>query len=149
LAPPLRFVVTEPSAHLPFKDESFDFICAISVFTHLKENHVAWLCELLRVLAPNGALYMTVHDETAFGHPDAPGVIGRYFKGIENLGDLSAIRYAAINDYRGGLLAQVYVSRAYIEQLLPIDFEISHEFPRALHTQTGYLIARRSRYRDL
>lgn len=49
---------------LPFADDSFDFIYALSVFTHLSEAmHEAWLGELLRVVKPGGAILFTTHGE--------------------------------------------------------------------------------------
>lgn len=49
---------------LPFKDDAFDFIYGISVFTHLDEDfqHV-WLRELLRVARPGATLMLTVHGQ--------------------------------------------------------------------------------------
>jgi SAM-dependent methyltransferase len=45
---------------LPYDDETFDFVYAISVFTHLTEElQHAWMRELRRVLAPNGVLAIT------------------------------------------------------------------------------------------
>jgi len=49
---------------LPFSDNSFDLIYAISVFTHLNEEHQhAWLRELRRVARPKAVLILTVHGE--------------------------------------------------------------------------------------
>lgn len=47
---------------LPFPDDSFDVIYAISVFTHLNEEmQTLWLRELARVLRPRGVVALTVH----------------------------------------------------------------------------------------
>lgn len=56
LCPPLEAVRSEVDPPLPFEDESFDFIWAISVFTHLTDNSAAWLLELRRLLKPDGFL---------------------------------------------------------------------------------------------
>jgi SAM-dependent methyltransferase len=144
LSPPFRFLINDPVPHLPFRDGTFDFVCALSVFTHLKASFCAWLCELLRITSPDGALYITVHDEVAFAQPDAGEVISTHFVGLDAVGDLADVRYAAINDYNGGALAQVYVSRGFIEQVLPQEFAISGVFPRSLSRQTAYLIRRTS-----
>jgi cyclopropane fatty-acyl-phospholipid synthase-like methyltransferase len=46
---------------LEYADGYFDFVYAISVFTHLSEElQLAWLEELRRVLAPGGLLLVTV-----------------------------------------------------------------------------------------
>jgi SAM-dependent methyltransferase len=47
---------------LDYKDQSFDFIYALSVFTHLSEPHQDfWIKELSRVLKSGGYLFITVH----------------------------------------------------------------------------------------
>jgi SAM-dependent methyltransferase len=51
LAPPFRY-----------PDESFDFIYARSVFTHLPEDlQLSWMQELRRVLRRGGCVYFTTH----------------------------------------------------------------------------------------
>jgi SAM-dependent methyltransferase len=48
------------SSRLNFADESFDFIYAISVFTHFPEDlQRFWIDELYRVSKPGGILYLT------------------------------------------------------------------------------------------
>jgi SAM-dependent methyltransferase len=57
---------------LDYEDERFDFIYAISVFTHLPEplQH-AWMQELQRVLAPGGLLALTTKGESRLDPLDA------------------------------------------------------------------------------
>jgi SAM-dependent methyltransferase len=62
LSPPFRFATTTTHPHLPFEDNSFSFIYACSVFTHIGDLEDAWLLELRRVLRPGGRLFATVHD---------------------------------------------------------------------------------------
>jgi SAM-dependent methyltransferase len=61
-APAARFNangVLPPTRH---ESNMFDFVYAISVFTHLPEDHQdAWLSELARILKPGGVLITTVH----------------------------------------------------------------------------------------
>jgi SAM-dependent methyltransferase len=65
--------------HLPFDDKYFDFIYAGSVFTHIDDLATAWLCELRRILNPQGTAYITIHDKKTielmndkwFDHPFA------------------------------------------------------------------------------
>jgi SAM-dependent methyltransferase len=63
----LRFmtVKTNPSAPpLPFRRESFDFIYAISLFTHLTAAAGdRWMAEVRRALKPGGLFLFTVHGE--------------------------------------------------------------------------------------
>ena len=47
---------------LPWPDEKFDFIYALSVFTHLTFDHqLRWTWELLRLLKPRGVMMITTH----------------------------------------------------------------------------------------
>lgn len=74
LQPPLRFATTTTAPHLPFGDDSFDLAYGISVFTHISELADAWLLELLRVVRPDGHLYLTIHDEHTLELLGEPGV---------------------------------------------------------------------------
>ena len=57
---------------LPVPDHSFDFVYAISVFTHLDEDKQdRWLAELARVLDKDGILVVTTHSpNVVFDRPD-------------------------------------------------------------------------------
>jgi SAM-dependent methyltransferase len=61
----LPFAHFEPNGlapPLPFADESFDLVYALSVFTHLTADlQTAWRDELRRVLRPGGRLLVTTH----------------------------------------------------------------------------------------
>lgn len=49
---------------LEYETDSFDFIYAISVFTHMPENlQLSWIKELPRVLKPDGLILITTHGE--------------------------------------------------------------------------------------
>lgn len=50
---------------LGYPSESFDFVFAISVFTHLDESYQdAWLHEIDRILGPKGLFLATLHGES-------------------------------------------------------------------------------------
>lgn len=60
-----RFAVNPPLPPLDAPDDSYDFIYAISVFTHLDaDRQDAWLAELRRVIRPGGVALLTVHGES-------------------------------------------------------------------------------------
>jgi SAM-dependent methyltransferase len=62
LSPPFLFATTTTAPHLPFEDGYFDLVYALSVFTHISDLADAWFLELLRVLRPNGYIWLTIHD---------------------------------------------------------------------------------------
>jgi SAM-dependent methyltransferase len=59
LSPPLRTIRNEADPPLGLESGSFDLIWALSVFTHLSDNSLAWLLELHRLLASGGLLIAT------------------------------------------------------------------------------------------
>ena len=60
-----EFGVNQLRPPLDYGDETFGFVYAISVFTHLTEEvQNAWMNELARVLKPGGYLLITLHGET-------------------------------------------------------------------------------------
>lgn len=63
LSPPFHFATTTKVPHLPFEDRSFRLVYGGSVFTHIDDLADAWLLELHRILAPDGRVYVTIHDE--------------------------------------------------------------------------------------
>ena len=55
-----------PLPPLPYKDQMFDLIYGLSVFTHLPESSATkWLLEMKRVLRPGGILIVSIHGMTA------------------------------------------------------------------------------------
>ena len=61
------FSVSSDKPPTEYQDDMFDFIYAISVFTHLPEAlELSWLHELRRITKPNGILLLTVHGERLF-----------------------------------------------------------------------------------
>ena len=62
--PSLRFAENGLEPPLPLPPAMFDFVYALSVFTHLSEPmHTAWRDELLRVTKPGGLLIATLHGD--------------------------------------------------------------------------------------
>lgn len=59
LVPPLHVFVNGETPPLPFEDEQFDLIWAMSVFTHLTDHWADWLLEVHRLLTPDGRFVAT------------------------------------------------------------------------------------------
>ena len=59
LCPPFHAFRSSANPPSGLEQDSFDLIYAISVFTHLTDNSLAWLLELHRVLKPGGLLIAT------------------------------------------------------------------------------------------
>jgi SAM-dependent methyltransferase len=59
------FRANELAPPLPYDDDSFDFVYALSVFTHWGEElQFAWIDEMRRVIKPGGHLFMTTHGQS-------------------------------------------------------------------------------------
>ncbi len=67
-----RYIAIDPESPLPFREESFDFVYAVSVFTHLDAPAQRfWLSGLARVLHRDGCLLVTtLSPELAYSRPD-------------------------------------------------------------------------------
>jgi len=65
LSPTFHFSVSTTIPKLSFEDHFFSAIFAMSVFTHIDDLYLSWICELRRILRPGGLLYFTLHDEEA------------------------------------------------------------------------------------
>jgi ubiquinone/menaquinone biosynthesis C-methylase UbiE len=48
---------------IPMESNSIDIACAFSVFTHIDDLDLAWLCEIRRVLKQCGFFYVTIHSD--------------------------------------------------------------------------------------
>ncbi len=63
-----RFGINQLAPPLGYGDEVFDFIYALSVFTHLPGSlQFEWMDELIRVLKPDGHLLITTHGDHYLG----------------------------------------------------------------------------------
>ena len=134
--PGVEFIKNELGPPLPFPDEKFDFIYAISVFTHLSEsNCLAWACELHRLIKPVGILLITTDSDSVYQKEFLPGEKKTYdTKGIVVKGQ-----------YEEG--KKMYLTRhspAYIRGKLLQPFEILEHVPEVFpFMKQDYWIARK------
>ncbi|MEZ5989056.1 MAG: class I SAM-dependent methyltransferase [Planctomycetota bacterium] len=88
---------------LPFADDSFDLVYALSVFSHLnRASNLAWLRELARVCRPDGRLLLTT-----FG-PFAVWVLGHSAEHREAF----RVAPAQVPDYMARLQAEGFLFHA-------------------------------------
>jgi SAM-dependent methyltransferase len=115
------FRAIAPGPPLPFDAGTFDFIHAVSVFTHLDEaGQFVWLEELHRVLAPDGVLLVTLHSPRLVTERKDLGA--REHARLERDGFLFAAGEAAFNDH------SAFHRRDYVEREWRRWFRlVSHE----------------------
>ena len=60
--PEIHFAVSPQDPPLPFADGAFDFVVAISIWSHYGEQAaIRWLAEMHRVIEPGGHLLFSTH----------------------------------------------------------------------------------------
>jgi len=68
----IRFDVSPERPPLPYDDGSFDFVFAISIWSHFSETAaIDWLSEMKRVIRSGGHLLLTTHGEQSIVHAQA------------------------------------------------------------------------------
>jgi SAM-dependent methyltransferase len=119
--PCASFTVNGLSPPLPYHDGQFDFVYALSVFTHLPEPLlVSWLSEMRRVLKAGGWLVLSTHGESYLGelNPDEQ----MHFRA----GRL-VVKFA---DDAGTNRCGVYASEAYIRRRCSDGFRVVDFVPQ-------------------
>ena len=100
---------------LAYRDESFELVYALSVFTHLPEElQLAWMGELERVLRPGGVLLLTAHGESYRERLD-PAERERFDAGR------LVVRWA---EGAGTNLCSAFHPAAYVERTLAAGLEL-------------------------
>ncbi len=69
--PGVSFAVSPERPPLPYPDHRFEFVFAISIWSHFAEDAALdWLAEMRRIIKPGGRLLITTHGEqTITPHP--------------------------------------------------------------------------------
>jgi ubiquinone/menaquinone biosynthesis C-methylase UbiE len=146
LSPPFHFATTTKVPHLPFEDRSFRLIYCGSLFTHIDDLADAWLLELKRILAPDGRLYLTAHDNHTIDlyetgeHATRPAVRWIRSHEVYQQSKASFGMFTVGRDHE----SQVYYDREYLSRMLRSNFEILSITEEAYTMQTAYLLRRKA-----
>lgn len=117
-----KFGINHFDKPLNCEDNKFDFIYAISVFTHLSEDlQFFWINELRRVLKPGGYIYMTTHGKSRINAPHLTE------SDRENFMKGTLIIYNEI--MKGTNYCGTYHPETYVRNILAKDFTIVDFIP--------------------
>jgi SAM-dependent methyltransferase len=122
--PFLRSTLSAYDPPLPYADNTFDVVYALSVFTHQPEEHVTtWMAELRRILRPGGHLLFSVAGE-GFRDRLREDDAARYRRGEE---------VVQFETARGTNLCIAYHSPAYVQARLLDGFALEEAFLTPQH----------------
>jgi ubiquinone/menaquinone biosynthesis C-methylase UbiE/ketosteroid isomerase-like protein len=147
LSPPFHFATTTKLPHLPFADGSVRFVYCGSLFTHIDDLADSWLLELRRILAPDGRLFLTLHDDRTVELLEE----GRYARSdmARSLRDSPTFQAAkaafAMFAIGRDSDSQVFYSRDWFERRIAPSFDILSTTDEAYYYQTGYVLAPKAR----
>jgi 2-polyprenyl-3-methyl-5-hydroxy-6-metoxy-1,4-benzoquinol methylase len=109
------FTVNGLKSRLIYKDDTFDFIYAISVFTHLTEDMgFFWMKELDRVLKPGGVMYVTFMGTTRAPH------LRQELRGMFEAGQLVVTG----EEHTGKNICAAYHPEQYVSNILAKGFRV-------------------------
>lgn len=133
-----RFGVNDPLPPLEYASEAFDLIYAISVFTHLDEDHqFRWLNELKRITSPEGIVLLTVHGRHAWKDLPREDVLD-----IESRG----FKFIASNTMKGIFpewYQNAYHTEEYILDRYSKYFDVLDYIPRGMSDLQDVVILRK------
>lgn len=119
-----EFVENQVEPPLPFADQSFDLVYAVSVVTHLGEDlQFAWLRELERVLGPGGIAMLTVMGEELAAWKLAPDELaafqrkGYFYKSVQPGG-----LHGLPDFYQDAYHSRAYVLREWSRYFRPLAY---------------------------
>lgn len=116
-----EFKQNKLSGRLDYANNQFDFIYAISVFTHLGESlQDFWINELARILKPGGYMYLTFHGQTRLHMLDE-----------KQRASFKAGNFVAIHKvHEGSNLCGAYHPESYIREKLCKNLEVVDFIPQ-------------------
>jgi ubiquinone/menaquinone biosynthesis C-methylase UbiE len=135
----MTFSVNDVMPPLHWRDGYFDFVMAISVFTHiLWKMQIEWLKELKRVLRPNGYLVATTHGDYCADMFLKEESLNAY----KETGDcyLRGVFHELLPDW----YQSTFVSSDYVQRIFGSIFEQVVHVPRGLCNYQDAVILRRN-----
>ncbi len=143
LSPPFHFAVSTTQPNLFFEDRFFSLVFATSIFTHIDDLYLSWICELRRITKPGGFIFITIHDENT--HKQQAEANSNGFKTrmshtvYRNFIDEKADFCTCQRD----LQSLVSFRREYIIKHLSRLFDVVDVIDRAMAAQTGILLRKK------
>ncbi len=129
-----EFSVNDAAPPLEYSDGAFDFVYAISVFTHLVEDlQLAWMPELKRILRPGGLLLVTLHGESHLN------ILPPEHREAFLAGKLVVAR----PEQSGQSECSAYHPVSYVHETLGKGLEVLDHVPAGLATQQDIVLFRR------
>lgn len=137
---PIRAYQSRLSPTIPVADGYFSVISAFSVFTHLDCDERQWLLELLRVLKPEGYLYLTVNDEHVWNllkDPNWAWLLSAFSRGNDDAGFAKLVKspmpgprfiweYSKAEGYNiNTFLSSAYIQKAWGRFATIADYRVS------------------------
>ena len=144
LSPPFLFATGTVVPQLPFEDGYFRLAYCGSVFTHIDDLAEAWLLELRRVLARDGRLYLTIHDEHTVDFLD--GAYNQYPLAAQMRREeiwATQRRNAAMLVVGRGQCAQVFYDGAYFRKIVEPILRVLSVTPEAYGYQTALVLGKK------
>ncbi|MGE5096461.1 MAG: class I SAM-dependent methyltransferase [Betaproteobacteria bacterium] len=128
------FQVNSPEPPLPYADGAFDFVYAISVFTHLPEDmQLRWWEELARVVRPGGIVLASAHGEQLLDGTEEQA------RQLREHGFLYAV--GGGTDGLPSFYQTSFHTPDYVKANWTKHFELVHSLPRGINNhQDAYLL---------
>lgn len=138
-----EFLVNDPRYEFSvdskaFAGNSFDFIYAISVFTHLDESADYWFSEIKRLLRPKGCAFITYHDDTLFSEKAGTNVLPEVAEGAK-LNDYYVVGRDSVE---GDAVMGTWYTTRHWEERVKEHFELLETKPRGLDGYQSFSIVR-------
>jgi SAM-dependent methyltransferase len=133
------FQANRPTPPLAYPAESFDLVYALSVFTHLDEEHqLLWLSELQRVTRSNGLVALSVHG-AYYWSGMAPGQVQE----IQRKGLLFLRAPAPMRGLFPEWYQNAYHTREYVRSTFSRYFEVLEYIPQGLDDCQDLVVMRK------